>query len=105
MDQFKVIIYDKAIEDMESIYTYISEKLFAPIAAMNQYNRIADAILSLEQMPERVRLMKTEPERSRGIRTLNVDNYTVFFIIKDNTVNVIRVLYSASDIRKRLAEN
>ena len=104
MEPYKIIIYDKAIEDMEGIYTYISETLYAPVAAMNQYNRIADAILSLEQMPERVHLMYSEPERSKGIRSLPVDNYAVFFIIDGNTVNVIRVLYGASDICKRLLE-
>jgi plasmid stabilization system protein ParE len=104
MEQYKVIIYDKAIEDMEGIYTYISETLVAPIAAMNQYNRIADAILSLEQMPERVRLMYSEPEHSKGIRSLPVDNYAVFFVINDKAVNVLRVLYGASDISKRLLE-
>ena len=55
-------------------------------------------------MPERIRLMDTEPERSKGLRPLLVDNYTALFIIKNDTVHVARVLYSASDIRKKLSE-
>ena len=105
MEQYDIIIYDKAVEDMNGIYAYISEKLLAPIAALNQYNRIVDAILTLEQMPERIRLMDSEPERTQGLRPLVVDNYTVFFIIVEHTVNIIRVLYRASDIRNRLYEN
>lgn len=95
---------EKSLKDMESIYDYIVEKLFAPTVAMNQYNRIADAILSLETMPERTQLMDSEPEKALGIRQMSVDNYSVFFIVKGDIVNIIRVLYSASDISKRLSE-
>jgi plasmid stabilization system protein ParE len=104
MKQYDVCISDKAHDDMEDIYDYIKNELLAPIAATNQYNRIADAILSLEGMPERIRLMDSEPERSIGYRPLRVDNYTVFFIIKGDVVNIARVLYSASDVRKKLME-
>ena len=104
MKIYDVQTSEKSLKDMESIYDYILEKLFAPIAAMNQYNRIADAILSLETMPERIKLMDSEPEKSLGIRQMSVDNYSIFFIIKGEIVSIIRVLYSSSDISKRLAE-
>ena len=84
MKQFEVLISDKAAEDMDAIYDYIAEKLQEPVIAANQYDRIADAILSLEQMPDRIKLMDSEPERSKGLRPLYVDKYTVFFVIKGN---------------------
>lgn len=104
MRHYEVLISDKANEDMEAIYEYISETLRSPAIAVNQYNRIADAVLSLAEMPERIRVIDSEPERSKGLRPLVVDNYTVFFIIQANTVNIVRVLYSASDISQRLSE-
>lgn len=104
MNHYEVLISDKANNDMEAIYEYISETLRSPAIAIKQYDRIADAILSLEEMPERIRFIDSEPERSIGLRPLIVDNYTVFFVIKGNTVNIVRVLYSASDISKRLSE-
>ena len=69
---------------------------------MNKYDPLADAILSLESMPERIKIMDSEPEYSLGIRQMFVDNYSVLFIIKGKIVNIIRVLYGASDISKRL---
>ena len=102
MKHYEVLISDKANEDMEAIFRYISKTLLAPESAVNQYNKIADAILSLEEMPERIKVMDSEPEHSRGLRPLIVGNYTVFFIISTDTVSIARVLYSASDIRKRL---
>jgi len=104
MKHYEVLISDKAYEDMEAIYNYIAKTLLEPDIAADQYDRIADAILSLEKMPKRIKLMDTEPERSQELRSLFVDNYTVFFTVHAETVRVARVLYSASDIRKRLSK-
>lgn len=70
MTHYKTHITDEALNDMESIYEYIAEELLAPDTAMGQYNRIADAIETLDQMPERTKLMESEPERTRGLRRL-----------------------------------
>ena len=104
MKHYDVMISDKANTDIESIYDYIYETLHEPIAALNQYNRITEAILSSEVIPERIRIMTSEPEYSRGIRLLLIDNYAVFFVVKAETVHIVRVLYSASNIQKRLSE-
>jgi len=48
--------------------------------------------------------LKTYDVQPLGIRQMGVDNYSVFFIIKDEMVNIVRVLYSASGIEKRLFE-
>ena len=105
MNQYKVLVTDEALNDMESIYVYIAEELLVPDTAMGQYNRIAGAIESLDQMPERIKVMESEPEQSRGLRKLIVDNYAVFFFIKDDAVIVTNVLYGASDIENRLRGN
>jgi plasmid stabilization system protein ParE len=104
MRHYEALISDNANGDMEAIYDYIVERFHAPITAAKQYNRIAEAILSLEKMPERIKVMDSEPERSEGLRSLIVDNYSVIFKVKTETVYIIRVLYSASDISKRLSE-
>lgn len=46
--------------------------------------------------------MDTEPEHSKGIRRMPIDNYSVFYVIKHDRVIVTDVLYSASDIGERL---
>jgi len=55
MKLYEVLISNKANEDMDSIYEYIAETLLEPVTAANQYDRIADAILSLEEMPDRIK--------------------------------------------------
>lgn len=105
MKQYLVQITDRALADMEEIYTYIAEQLQAPENAMGQYNRIAEAIQKLDVFPERVRIMESEPENTMGLRQLAVDNFSAFYVIKDDRVIVTRVLYSASDISRRLLES
>lgn len=49
--------------------------------------------------------MESEPEHTMGLRQLPVDNYSVFYVIKEEYVIVTRVLYSASDISKQLIQD
>jgi len=102
MKRYKIQITDKALYDMEEIYNYIAEQLQAPETAMGQYNRIATAIETLDLFPERIKLMETEEERAMELRQMPVDNFSVFFHIREERVIVTNVLYSASDISKRL---
>ena len=85
-------------------YEHIAKKLQAPENAMGQYNRIADAILTLESFPDRYGLFECEPEHSLGIHKMVVDNYLVWYVIDPGVVTVTDVLYGASDVHKRLQE-
>ena len=53
---------------------------------------------------EKVRLMESEQEREMGLRQLVVDNYSVFYVIENESVIVMRVLYSASAIGETLKD-
>lgn len=102
MKQYIVEITDEVLADMEQLYNYITFVLLSPENAIGQYNRIADEILKLNIFPERFRIMDSEPEHSKGIRRMDVDNYSVFYVIKEEKVIVTDVLYSASDFESRL---
>ena len=75
MKQYDVKISRAALSDMEQIYSYIADRLLEPDTAMGQYNRIAEAIQSLNILPERCALVESEPERTQGLRQMLVDNY------------------------------
>ena len=62
MDKYVVEITDEALADMDGIYNYIANTLLAPENAMGQYNRIAEAILTLESFPERYTIFDLDPE-------------------------------------------
>ncbi len=105
MRKYRIQITDNALSDMEEIYYYIAKQLQAPEAAMRQYNRIAYAIETLDTFPERVKVMEPEGECALGLRQMPVDSFSVFFRISGETVTITTVLYSASDINKRLRDS
>ena len=74
MKQYDVKISHAALSDMEQIYSYIADRLLEPDTAMGQYNRMAEAIQSLDILPERCALVESEPERTQGLRQMLVDN-------------------------------
>lgn len=71
---------------------------------MKQYDRIARAIESLEFFPERCKSIEDKILSAYKLRVLIADRYSVIYTIKDNSVVVVRVLYSASDIKQRLLD-
>lgn len=104
MMKYEVKITDEALADMEKIYKYIANELLTPENAMGQYNRIAEAILTLDSFPEKYSLFETEPEHSWGMRRMVVDNYLVCYIVDPSVVTVTDVLYGASNVHVRLQE-
>lgn len=76
---------------MNSIYSYIAYDLHSPETAMRQYQRIADAILKLEQFPKRCLLFESEPEYRWGLRRMFVDNFLVCYLIESGVVYVTDV--------------
>lgn len=103
MKQYTLKITNKALADMAAIYDYIADQLQAPEAAMQQYDRIAEAIETLSAFPERCPLLHSQPEQSLGMRHLPVNHYVVIFVVEEDAVTMLRVLYSASDISQRLS--
>ncbi|MGB8454347.1 MAG: type II toxin-antitoxin system RelE/ParE family toxin [Anaerocolumna sp.] len=102
MKEFNIEITNEALRDLERIYLYIATKLLAPENASGQYERITHSTMKLDTMPERYRLIESEPEKSRGLRIMPVDSYSVIYIVKNQKVIITNILYSASDLHGRL---
>lgn len=102
MKKYKVKISNLALRDMEEIYCYISERLGSPETAMKQYDRIAEAIESLNVFPERFQVMDIDPRPSKDVRQVMIDHYSAIYTVEGDMVTVVRVLYSASDLAAKL---
>ena len=102
MKTYNVKVTDVALADVEEIYNYIAFTLLSPANAIAQYDRIAEAILSLNILPERFKVMNFTGKELENLRRMPVDNFSVFYVITDDSVIVTNVLYSASDISQRL---
>ncbi len=102
MTLYEVMITDEALSDMDKIYDYITGELLSPESAAEQYDRISDALLTLNVFPERNRVLASPREHEMGLRMLLVDNYCVFYCIRQNRVFVTDVLYGACDYESKL---
>ena len=104
--KYEVLTTEQAVADLRAIFEYIAYDLLAGQNALNQLDRLEQAILSLDEMPERFRLYDKEPWNKRNLRIMPVDNYLVFYIPQDEekTVTVIRVMYGRRDIGEQLGQ-
>lgn len=96
---YKIQFTELAEEDLLSILRYISEVLKSPTAAKNLLIEIEEQITLLELMPFSCSLVLDDYLASKGIRSLLVKNYHIFYTINDseNIVSIIRVLYARRD--------
>jgi toxin ParE1/3/4 len=103
---WSIVYENNAKIELNDIYDYIAYTLRVPVTAEKQIDRIITAIISLSDFPLKCRLYSDEPWRSKGLRVLDVDNYSVFYV-PDETTNVITVyhiIYSRRDFGRHLGE-
>lgn len=81
-------------EDLFEIIDYIQNNLQNPIAAENTLNKIESAILERLKAPESYAVWKSQKKRDYPYRRINVGNYTVWYVVIDDVMEVRRILYS-----------
>lgn len=86
-------IFPSAQADLESIFAYISVELKNPSAAKNQIDDFEKAFDNICAFPEHCPVIDNEYVKDKTLRKLVVNNYIAFLRIKDNEVQVVRVLY------------
>ena len=84
-------------QDLNEIVDYILFKLHNPEGAINLVKRIENAILERLNCP-----LSFEPFQSNRIRKnpyfrIYVDNFTVYYVVIDEVMEVRRLLYSSRD--------
>lgn len=102
--KFEVELTERADRDLRNIFLYIAVDLSAPENAERQINRLWDAILSLDELPERYRRYETEPWHSLGMRVLPIDNFVILYIpyLEAKAVRIVTVMYGGRDISEQL---
>ena len=91
MEEYNIKILPLAKQDLLDIIDYLNT--LSAQAAIRQYDSIIEKIGCLMVMLDRCPLIKLPQLRQRGYRVLIVDNYSVFFIVSGDTVEVRRILY------------
>ena len=102
MEKFELRIFPLAKADLESIFYYISVTLCNPTAGLKQIGDFEKAFDNLRCFPESCPHIDNEYVKDRTLRKLVVNNYIAFYRIRNNEIQVIRVLYGMRDYENLL---
>ncbi|MBE6361557.1 MAG: type II toxin-antitoxin system RelE/ParE family toxin [Treponema bryantii] len=94
MKQYKLQYLPLAEQDLSEIIDYIQNNLQNPIAAENTLSKIESAILERLESPESFAVWKSTKNREHPYRRINVGNYSVWYVVIDEVMEVRRILYS-----------
>ena len=100
---YAVSLTNGALKDIRSIKSYIAEQLYEPNAARRTVAGILAAADALSTMPFRNRTL-TKTASGLEVRAARSGKYSIIYIVTEDEVRVVAVLYSASDIQARLTK-
>lgn len=81
-----------AQSDLTELVTYINQ--FYAETALSYYDEVINAIGTLAQPLERCPWVSDETLRLKGYRWLGVKNYVIFYVIKERTVQIRRIMFN-----------
>ncbi len=82
------------ISQFNNILYYITYELKNKIAADNFYNEVVKQIEIRSVAPESYEVFKTIRNEEIKYYKINVKNYTIFYVVKNNVMEIRRIYYS-----------
>ena len=101
---YKIKYLPLALDDLKNIVKYISQTLEAPQAAENLIVKIDKELLKVADNPYRFHLYISPEKLKYEYRVLNLNNYSLFYVVEKNKVEIHRVIYSKRDIPQILTD-
>ena len=93
MKKYNIEYSKEAKEDLIRIKQYIKYNLQEPETANKLISKIRKSIKNLNDNPEIYAIIDDEIIRKLEIRKLIVDNYIVFYRIKNISIEIVRIMY------------
>jgi toxin ParE1/3/4 len=95
----KIVITPKASQDLDDCFAYISED--NPEIALRFFDSTRLTIAQIARMPGIGSIFVTENDRLKELRKWSVKDfrkYLIFYIDRDEVVEIVRILYATRDI-------
>ncbi len=89
-------------EDLNEIVGYITFKLKNPAAANDLVDEIEEAIDNRLTNPKSFEPFQSVKKREHQYYRIRVRNFTVFYVVIDDIMEIRRILYSRRDLTKLL---
>lgn len=93
-NKYTIKYTDTFIKQFNNILKYFIYKLQNKIAAENFYNEVIKEIEKRSEYPESFEKYNSSRKRKNTYYRIYVKNYTIFYTIKDNTMQVRLILSS-----------
>jgi toxin ParE1/3/4 len=97
---YKLKYLPLALKDLRGITDYITDTLKAQKAALDLLNALDDSISMLQEYPYSYKVYLSIKELEIEYRLLPVKNYLVFYVVKEQVVEIHRVVYAKMDLTK-----
>ena len=98
-NKYTIKYTDTFIKQFNNILKYFIYKLQNKIAAENFYNEVITEIEKRSESPEGFEKYKSSRKRKNTYYRIYVKNYTIFYIVKNNTMEIRRILYSRRNFK------
>jgi toxin ParE1/3/4 len=98
MKALPFVISKKAVSDLEEIWLYTVKK-WSTEQADRYYNLIFDEI---NYICKNINAGKSMEHIRKGYRASKVKSHLIFYRVKNNTIEIIRILHERMDIENRL---
>ena len=93
MSKYKIEYSRDSKQDLIGIKQYIKYNLQEPKIADNLINKIRDGIEELKDDPRIYPIIDEEIIKRLEIRKILIENYIVFYRIKNQTIEIVRIMY------------
>ena len=93
MKKYNIEYSKESKEDLIGIKQYIKYNLQEPETANKLISKIRKSIKTLKENPEIYAIIDDDIIRKLEIRKLIVDNYIIFYRIKNDSIEIVRIMY------------
>lgn len=100
--QYKLRFLPLFEDDLNEIVDYITLRLKNPSAADRLVDDVEAAIMKRLEMPESFEPYPSTRDREYPYYAIQIRNFTVFYVVIGDTMEVRRILYSRRDMKNLL---
>ena len=95
---YKIHYLPIALDDLKSIVRYITNKLESPRSAEHLILKIEKEVQKIANNPFRCHLFISPEKLKHEYRVLHIDNYSLFYVVDNEKIEIHRVIYALRDI-------
>jgi len=99
---YKIHYLPLALDDLKDIVRYIADTLESPRSAENFISKLDREVQKIADNPFRCRLYISSEKLKYDYRILHINNYSLFYAVESNKIEIHRIIYSCGDIERIL---